>query len=73
MSQLSTMPVIRCSHCGRPIIVTHLSTAESDYNGEQLNKLLQNMGRNALCPACQRSYNYYASQGRTEDWRMGRP
>lgn len=73
MSQLSTVPVVRCKRCGKPLAITYLSTTTEDHEGKQLNELLQNMGRNALCSACKQSYNYYASQGRTEDWRMGRP
>jgi len=68
MSRMATIPVFACRVCGKPVYVTHLSTAGRDDNAEGLKRLMQNLGKITLCNWHQRQRNYYASQGREEEW-----
>lgn len=73
MSQLSTQPVVKCRRCGRPLVLTHLSTTVPDESGELLFEMMEMVGRKALCDPCQKQYNYYASIGRSREWELGLP
>lgn len=68
MSQMATTPVFACRVCGKPVYVTHLSTKGSDEGAENLKRLMVNLGKIALCKYHQMKRNYYASQGREEEW-----
>jgi len=52
MSQMKNMAVLRCSQCGGAVVLTHLSTTESDPDSEILLNLMRNIGKNVMCPAC---------------------
>jgi len=71
MSQMSTTAVLRCKYCGRPVYVTELSTTRPDPNTEELSEFISNLHRIAMCPRCQKAYNYYASVGRLEEFLHG--
>lgn len=68
MSQMATTPVFACRVCGKPVYVTHLSTTGTDADAEQLKRLMQNLGKIALCKYHAMKRNWYASQGREEEW-----
>jgi hypothetical protein len=68
MSKLSTIPVLRCIHCGRPIKLTNLSTTEPDPDGTALLELMKDIAESALCRLCQNQYSYLAKEGRLDEW-----
>jgi hypothetical protein len=70
---MSTQPVFSCKYCGKGVIVTTLETAFPDPEGEALFEMMANLKKIAICPDCLGKYNWYASQGRTQDFLMGRP
>ena len=71
MSAINTTPVLLCKRCRRPLVLTQLSTAAPDPEGVLLHQLMQSIGQNAICKDCRNQLNYYASQGRGEDWQKG--
>jgi hypothetical protein len=73
MSEMKTQPVFLCRRCGTPVVVNHLSTATSDPEGKLLSELMKGLGKIALCPYHQAQRDWYAQQGRMEDWEAGRP
>jgi len=73
MSQMNTVPVLKCRRCGKPVMVTHLSTVASDVDGEVLGRFMASLNEIAYCPFHLRQRNYYAKIGRMEDWEAGRP
>lgn len=73
MSELKTAPVLRCRRCGQPVVVAHLSTSSADPEGKLLYQLMRALEKTALCKYCLDQRNYYAAQGRLEDWEAGRP
>ena len=68
MSKLSTTPVVRCVHCGRPVTISNLQTSVSDEDGKLLMQLFKCIAENALCYRCQQEYNYLAKEGRLNEW-----
>lgn len=62
------MPVYACRVCGKPVYVIHLSTKGRDDNAEQLKRLMQGLGKIALCKYHAMKRNWYASQGREDEW-----
>jgi len=71
MAQMSTIPVFRCKYCGKPVYFTECRTATPDPEGELLGELMRATARNPICPKCQKVYNYYASQGRSDEFIRG--
>ena len=72
MAQMSTVPVFQC-RCGKFVKVTLLETAMPDAGGVLLEQMMHNLSKIIMCDDCRRSYHWYAMQGRTADWRAGRP
>ena len=72
MSQLNVKPVLLCRRCGRPLVVSHLSTTNPDPDGRELHALSQNISKIALCEFHRRQRDWYIMQGRGEDWEKGR-
>ena len=70
MSQMSTTPVFACRICKKPVVVTHLSTTNSDPQNELLLKLMKAVADAALCPFHRKQYEYYASQERGDEFLM---
>jgi hypothetical protein len=70
MSKLSTIPVLRCTHCGKMIKLTYLATTQSDADGEMLWKIFHGIAKNALCNYCQKQYNYLSKEGRLDEWHQ---
>jgi hypothetical protein len=68
---MSTVPVFKCKYCGKLVYGIELRTATSDPDGSILHELMQGMARNAICPSCQRKYNHYAKEGRSEEFLRG--
>jgi hypothetical protein len=68
MSQMATTPVFACRVCGKPVYVTHLSTTGRDDNAENLKRLMVNLSKIALCKYHAMKRNWYASQGREEEF-----
>jgi hypothetical protein len=64
-------PVLKCKRCGTPVIVKELQIYEPDPEGVLLRELLRNMEKSALCEFHQRQRDYYAGQGRLQDWENG--
>jgi len=71
MSQMNTTPVLSCKRCGELLVVSHLSTSESDPEGQILFSFMANLGKIALCPFCRQQRDWYIMQGRGEDWEKG--
>jgi len=65
---MATVPVYACKVCGKPVYVTHLSTSKADSSAEMLKTLMQGLRNIALCKYCQMKRNYYATQGREEEF-----
>lgn len=72
MSQLSTTPVMRCSHCGRRVKISYLGTTKSDANGELLWDIFHGVAQDILCDNCRQQYNYLAKEGRINEWIQNR-
>lgn len=70
MSKLSTIPVLRCTHCGKMMKLTYLGTTQSDADGEMLWKIFHAISKNALCNYCQKQYNYLSKEGRLDEWHQ---
>jgi hypothetical protein len=73
MSELNTIPVFRCRYCGYPVELKHLSTAMPDPEGKILYELMRNIDKVVYCNSCKRKRNYYAAEGRINDFNAGRP
>lgn len=71
MSQMSTTAVLRCKYCGAPVTVNLLRTTQPDPHGELLGEFMRNLSKIAMCNTCKNKYNYYASQGRVEEFLSG--
>lgn len=71
MSQMSTQAVLKCKYCGKKIVVTQLSTSKPDPQAEQLYEFMNNLEKIAICPSCRKKYNYYAKQGRSDEFLRG--
>lgn len=68
MAQMATIPVYKCRVCGKPVYVVHLSTTGVDESAEMLKRLMQGLSNIVLCKYHQMQRNWYASQGREEEW-----
>ena len=68
MAEMATVPVYACRVCGKPVYVTHLSTTKADPSAEMLKTLMLGLSKIALCKYCSMKRNYYATQGREEEW-----
>jgi hypothetical protein len=71
MSEMKTTPVFKCRRCGKPLVVTHLSTTTPDYKGEALSGLMKALPDIALCEHCKNTYNWLAAQGRSDEFDAG--
>ena len=72
MSQMSTVPVFKCMYCGRNVRVPELRTIRPDPEAELLNQFMRNLDKIAhICPECRKKRQYYASQGRVEEFDRG--
>ena len=69
MSQMATTPVYACRKCGKPVYVTHLSSI-NDPDSKKLMEMMQVLGKIVLCPPCRRAYNWYAQQGREDEFLL---
>ncbi len=68
MAEMATVPVFACRVCGKPVYAVHLSTTMDDPQAEMLKTLMQGLAKIALCKHHQIKRNWYASQGREEEW-----
>ncbi len=68
MAEMATVPVYGCRVCGKPVYVTHLSTTGTDESASLLKTLMQGLGNIALCKYHRMKRNWYASQGREEEF-----
>lgn len=68
MAEMATVPVFACRVCGKPVYVTHLSTTGADPKAGLLKTLMQGLSKVALCDLHKQNRNYYATQGREEEW-----
>ena len=72
MSQMSTTAVFRCKYCGRPVYVRELRTTQPDPDAKLLNSFMANLDKIAhICPRCRKKRQYYAKQGRVEEFDRG--
>jgi len=67
---MSTVPVLKCKHCGRPVLATHVETYGDD-NGVMLHNIMAHLGEIAYCNDCLNARNYYLGIGRLSDWEAG--
>jgi hypothetical protein len=65
---MSTTPVFACRVCGKPVVVSRLSTYVDDPDGKLLQSLMKGLAEIALCPSHQAKRNWYASQGRLDEF-----
>ena len=65
--------VLHCVRCGKPVVLSQLSTTAADINGEQLHQMMRAVASKALCKDCEARRHYYIGVGRLEDWEAGRP
>ena len=68
MSKMSTTPVFACRVCGEPVVVSHLTTYVDDPDGKLLQSLMKALADIALCPYHQQQRDWYASQGRLDEF-----
>ena len=68
MSQMSTFPVFKCTRCGKPVTVEHLATAEPDADLSKLFAMMKSLEKIIMCKDCLAAYNWYSSQGRSEEF-----
>lgn len=68
MSKMATVPVFACRVCGTPVYATHLSTAGQDGNAKKLKLLMDGLSKIALCDYHKAKRNWYATQGREEEF-----
>lgn len=68
MSKMATTPVFACKRCKKPVYVTHLSTSVDDPKAEMLKAFMQGAASIALCKQCRAAYNWFASQGRSDEF-----
>ena len=69
MSALATNPVYACRRCGKPVIA-HLSTTVKDEDSSLIRELMKGLADIALCKYCRMAYNWYASQGRSDEFLL---
>lgn len=68
MSKMSTVPVFACRDCGKAVYATHLSTNLDDPDGNLLRVLMKGLSEIARCPECQKRWNWFASQNRSDEY-----
>lgn len=68
MAEMATVPVFACRVCGKPVYATHLSTTGKDPSAETLKVLMQGLSKIALCDYHKAKRNWYASQGREDEF-----
>lgn len=66
---MATIPVFACRVCGKPVYVTHLSSM-NDPKAEKLKDMMANLQKLALCDFHRAQRNWYASQGRENEFYM---
>jgi len=71
MSKMSTIPVFKCKYCGRPVYATQLETTIPDPSTTMLTEMMSNLSKIAICDNCLAAYNYFAGQGRSEEFIRG--
>jgi len=69
MAEMATTPVFACRVCGKPVLVTHLSSL-NDANAEKLKMFMQGLSKIALCDYHRQVYNWYASQNRSDEFLL---
>ena len=69
MSELKNEVVLTCRGCGRPVVCTHLSTAQADPEMKLLDEFIKNLQRIALCEHCNARRAYLAERGRGQELR----
>lgn len=69
MAEMATTPVFACRVCGKPVYVTHLSSV-GDPSAEKLKMFMQGLPKISLCKYHRKVYNWYASQGRSEEFLL---
>ncbi len=72
MSVMKLVPVFKCRYhgCGKPLYVSLLATAMPDESGEKLQQMMRGLEKIALCPFHQAKRNWYAQQGRSEEFEQ---
>lgn len=69
MAQMATVPVFACRGCGKPVYATNVQSF-NDTNAEKLKEIMQGLASIALCKYCKMKYDYYASQGRSDEFHL---
>lgn len=67
MSVMKTSPVFYCRGCGKQLIAT-LNTTVPDVDGKLLFMFMKNLEKIALCKPCRAKRDYYASEGREDEF-----
>lgn len=68
MAVMATTPVFACRICKAPVVMSAMSF--NDASAEKLNKIMPNLYKVALCPHHRRVYNWYAKQGRSNEFLL---
>ncbi len=66
---MATTPVFACRICGKPVVVTNLSSF-NDPKAEVLKTLMQGLSKIALCDYHRAKRNYFASLGREDEFYL---
>ena len=67
---MATIPVFACRKCGTPVYVTRLESLSNDPDASKLKELMKGLADIALCKYCQMKYNYFAAQGRSDEFPL---
>ena len=69
---MSTTAVLKCRFCNKMVTVPVLQTTKPDPDGSLLRELMRNLGTMAMCSFHFHQYNYYASQGKGQEYLEGK-
>ena len=64
--KMSTVPVFKCRGCGRPVYGTLLEAPDA----ETLKQHMSGLAEIAMCKGCKDRYNYFASIGRSDEFKL---
>jgi len=71
MAIMSTVAVLHCPRCGKPVVSQHVETYK-DASGEKLHRIMAHLGEIAYCKDCLAARNYYIQVRRLPEWFGGR-
>lgn len=70
MSKMSNTAILKCSQCGKPMVLSALETTMKDPDSEVLITLMRQIAQGGMCPACRKKHNYEVQKGGDSDYRV---